>query len=435
MNLLNIRNKIKPDFGFISTLFLLALLVIFLILINETPRGVFSSDWESTLYYIFYRNISKGLIVYKDFFAEYPPLAVYVLTFPMSLIKNIPHAVFLELYISNAGIWIGALFSINYIFQKKLHISNELINIFNIITLCLLGVLSYVSFARYDIFPAVLTTLSIVFYILYLNDRPKKYLFLSVALLTLGFSIKIYPILILPVIFLIEIYRKNFKSVILSSLIFIVLSSISLIFVLAGPQRFQEFLKYQSGRDLQIESVAASLMLSSEKAGLIHTTINEQNGAKELNDATSKKIARFSQPAIAFFSLLVYSFIFYKLIIKKKELKSETLALITIISSSILILIFLLFNNVFSPQYLIWFVALLPLYSLIFKENRRVVYFVVALSLFAAVCTTIIFPFFYGSLVRKSLFAITILLIRDLSLVTIYLILLKLLVKTLNQET
>jgi hypothetical protein len=427
---MRIKNYFYSNYKFLSLLILTGLVTYFFTRFvgQRSDWNLFAPSNEGGLYHGIYENISKGKLVFKDFFIEYPPLSTYFITFPMFLVDGIDRLLFMKLYIVLTGVWLIFYFIFTKNLLEKLSVSKRNVLITLSFTFILFIILSHVTFARYDLFPGILTAIACLSYAYYLKNERNIYLIWASILLALAFSVKIYPIVIAPLIFFIEIFRRRYTKTFLFCAIFALVCSISLIFVLQGRENFNKFLDYQGGRDLQLESSYASIWLAGEKIHLIDSaSIAVQNGALEINNPMAKKIGKFILPAVALILISIYGYLVY--ILKKyKHLKTSSLIQIFAVGANLTVLVFTIFNKVFSPQYIIWLLTLIPLFSLLsFKFYKKELMALAILSLIISIFTFLIYPVFYGDLIDKEAFAICILLVRNILLVGVFGIYLRLL--------
>lgn len=189
---------------------------------------------ELALYYSFAEKINQGLKPYVDFFPEYPPLALTLFR-----IANL----FGERWFTL--MWYGmialATLGTMYLIRKLKH--NPYVFL-----ACVLP-LGGLFWDRFDIFPAFFTLLAVY--------QAKKGSFLSVVSLAIGVMIKIYPIILLPVIIAMFLF-KSVKRAIVALALFILLM---VVFILPSKQFIDVLFKYHGHRGTQIESIKATPLL------------------------------------------------------------------------------------------------------------------------------------------------------------------------------
>ena len=186
---------------------------------------------ELGLYYSFAEKINLGLKPYIDFFPEYPPFALYL--FRLANIFGVEWFTLMwYLMVFIATVFIAYLI-------KKLNGN------FYIYLACILP-LGGLYWDRFDVFPSMFALLSV-----YLAKKENISSFVS---LFIGIMIKIYPIILLPVI-LGMFFVKNIKKMIFGLSLFILL-------LIVTPKDFiKNMFSYHGHRGIQIESIRAIPLL------------------------------------------------------------------------------------------------------------------------------------------------------------------------------
>ncbi|MEI7603574.1 MAG: glycosyltransferase 87 family protein [bacterium] len=415
-----IINNFKFKLGFnIKTIVLITFLVSLIFAILSIPDYIGNGlwGWERTLYFRIYDYISHGQIPYKDFFIEYPPLAPYFITFPLSFTNGFSNPIFASLYCLLVGLWIIIYFLISNSLLLKLAIDKKTIAKYSLISLLCLILTGTLVFTRYDIFPAILTAIGVGLYILYLNKNKRIIFIIAILLIVLAGFLKLYPFLIIPLLIMTEIFRAKWTNIIISILIFLIILFINIPFILSGSGRFQDFLKYQTERDIQIESTYASGLFLLEKAGFIKTNVTIQYGALEINNDYTETIGKTSLPLIGLGCAAIYALFGYFLTRFKKHILSyEKITHIIVLFSITLISIFLFFNKVFSPQYIIWIITFIPLLALLSKDEHkkdRKKILIILISITSL--TLLVYPLLYNLIQKKELIGQLLLFSRNIA--------------------
>ncbi len=188
---------------------------------------------ELWLYHSFANRIFEGQLPYRDFFPEYPPLALLILSLPNVLGERY----YTLIYYGLVGLCI-ALICLMLKGMKGNYYA------FMAAIMPLAGLL----WDRFDIFPALFVVLA-----LYLSEKNK--IKTSAIALSLGVLTKIYPIVLLPLV----IKRPYCKSFLAFSLPIVL--TIEAIIAYGGKEGLTKFVKFQGDRGIQIESVRAMPLL------------------------------------------------------------------------------------------------------------------------------------------------------------------------------
>jgi len=214
---------------------------------------------------------------------------------------------------------------------------------------------------------------------------------LAWVFLALGTMIKIFPIIIVPILALYLLRRKDHFKLLKGGLAFTAtLVAICLPCMLINIDGFVDSFTYHSERGLQAESTYASIFLLGHNWGIssIETDLIADSGSWEIISSTADFMARIS-PLIVLFSLaLVYCV--YSRREWTDDSSNESKSLSRFVTFSLLaIIVFMLSNKVFSPQYIIWLYPLVPLISGRWRIFSWAIYATVALM------TTYIFSYHY----------------------------------------
>ncbi|MDD3735513.1 MAG: glycosyltransferase 87 family protein [Candidatus Pacebacteria bacterium] len=377
-----------------QVILILIIYLIFLIWLNFNGDNNLESDVK--LYFSYAQKIFDGQIPYKDFNVVYPPLSLIFFILPYFFAKNFSSYRFafgLEtIIIFILTIWIISEFA------KKIN-KNSIKTIIEF--LIILFPISLLVIERYDIFPSFLVLLS--FYLFY----SKKY-YLSAFTFACSFLTKLYPIIFLPFLFFYLLKKENTKIGINFGLTFVfsILAILSPFFLLSvGPSEsyFYSF-TYHLNRSLHIESFWGSLILLLQKTNLkiFQTKTIYPYGSWDLSSPLADNLSKISTPIILIFLiLLLYYFLKEDF---NEENSFEKLLRYNITS----LLVFVSFNKVLSPQFLIW---IIPLFVILSSKKEKFVLFLATLP------TLIIYPIIYKNILEKSPFAISILFLRNILLV------------------
>ena len=238
---------------------------------------------------------------------------------------------------------------------------------------------------RHELFPSLILILSILFF------RKNK---INLAAFTLGLatSIKIFPSLILPY-YLILIFKSLEKRKILNILIFFttgIMLTFGVYFLLGSPpSEILKSLSFNATKPVHIESLWASILTLKGKIidDIWILGKPDQNGIYGLDP-------NYVQQPIVFFNYLwiLPMSLFYLYIYKKtgqlRMLKVEIIFLI--------ILLFIIFSKIITPQYLFWFLPLFPLFDL--TQNKKLLILPFLIILLVVLFTQYIYPLHYTEL-------------------------------------
>jgi hypothetical protein len=239
------------------------------------------------------------------------------------------------------------------------------------------AVLGPVVLVNYDLWPAALTAAALASV---LHGRPR----LGHAALGVAAAAKIYPLVLLPLLFLHVRRRDGRREAVVSLAVFAaVAAAIVLPFLVLGPGGVRASLESLVRRPLQIESLGASLLLAAHQLGLYEPSVNSDYNSQNLGGALPDALAAAS--AVALVAALGAVLVLFARRAESRE------ALVAAAAAAVCASVAL--GKVLSPQFLVWLLPLVPLVA-----RRRGL---VATGLLAAALalTQLWFPSRYGEVV------------------------------------
>ena len=328
--------------------------------------------FERSTYFINHLNLS-------NIANEYHPGAItfFILLSPFLLINSSVEA-FLNIILSTNFILI---FLIAYMIERLTASKNILI--FSLLILFTGPIIFY----RFELLVVCLTMAS--YYFFKKNLALVSIIFLGLAILT-----KLYPIIYLPYFLFIRFKERGLKEFVKLSLVFctfiisFLLAYLSLLQI--GLTEFIYSLNYHSAKPVGVEGVWASIisLFSIITAGSPPTLVagNRTWGVSTENFFLPLWIIdNFWILAIEIVYLLILSF-------KKSSKLLESILIIT--------LTVLIFSKLSAPQYLIWFLFLLPLISFEKYLNNIRYTFLLLMSFCVAFLSQYIYPLNYDNFLQ-----------------------------------
>ncbi|HEU4326429.1 MAG TPA: glycosyltransferase family 87 protein [Roseiflexaceae bacterium] len=325
-------------------------------------------------------RLLDGMLPYRDFRLEYPPFAIVAFLLPHLLAFGLP----LE------GRAYDGLFGLSIVVYSTLTAvclsllprrwptprgTAGTLGVYALFVAIMAPLLPW----RYDLFPALLTLLG---FIALLDRRPLA----SGLLLGLGVAAKLYPLVIIALFGTLLLARRDLRG-----LLWLALGSAGglllglMPFLLITPEGLLSFLSYHELRGLQIESGAGSLICLLGVLGLITVEPSFSFGAFHLASPLSDPALALLTPLflLALGALLLFCFRQERRA-ANRPLSAERLAGLV----AAVLLVFMITNKVFSPQYIIWLLPFIPL-----LPRRQVLFCGLVCGL-----TIVLFPFLYGQL-------------------------------------
>ncbi len=332
-------------------------------------------------YYDYASRMVRGMVPYRDFASEYPPVAMVIFWIPR-VISGPGYDAFVrwfevEMYLASCGIIALMTVAANRLWGSVRKLAGAL----GAYTFLILALGSLVE-SRFDLAAAFIILASVVSFI---TDR---YL-LAWLLLGVGLMTKLVPALLAPVFLIAHFRRRQFWELLKGPAAMLVATLvIAAPFIFSAPAGLAGAFLYHVERPLQLESSWASPLLLASKLVGYPVHIMNAYGSHNVYSTLSNAMADISAP-VTILLLLTGYWIFFR---RSRGGADNDLAADVVRFSSVAIGIFILGGKVFSPQFIIW---LLPLVPLVKGPDRPV-----TLGFFAAVVvlTQIEFPFNYWRL-------------------------------------
>jgi hypothetical protein len=336
-------------------------------------------------------SILRGEVPYRDFFIEYPPgsLPAFV---PPALASTEGYT---ELFSFEMALMLTATLLLTTLTARRLRGSHAWI--LPAATFTLGALLLYpVAVTRYDAVVALALGLAVFFAAL-----GGRFLILAYASLGLGAAAKLVPALaILPL----ALARRG---AVRGCAVFLAVVALFFVpFALLGGRGLLQSFAYQAERGLQVESLAASVLLALRSVdGVVF-----EHGAFEVRGG-GVGLATSLGPLLTLVLLAVTGLVMYREYRRFGGLAPEAFPR----HAAALILAFMLGSRVLSPQYVLWLLPLVPV-----AAGGMAGVAVCALFLAACFTTTLVFPIHYGDLLSLRYPGPELLLARNLLLAILW---------------
>ena len=338
----------------------------------------------------------RGGVPYRDFFIEYPPgsLPAFI---PPALFSSGRDA-YTNLFSFEMAVLLSATLMLTALAARILRGPNAWILPAG--TFAVAALLLYpVAVTRYD--PVVALTLGLAG----LSATSRRFLILAYASLGLGATAKIVPGLAILPLALVRRGAAIGFAVFLAVLAFFFVPFL-------GSRGLLESLAYQTQRGLQVESLAASVMIPLRSVG----EVVFEYGAFELKGA-DVGLASALSPLLTLVLLASTGLVMYR----EYRLFGRPGVEDFPRHAAALILAFMLGSRVLSPQYMIWLLPLLPL-----SAGGTAGAVVCAVFLVVCLLTTQVFPTHYADLLAFRFPGPELLLARNLLLAILWVMMLAL---------
>lgn len=386
---------------------LLALMYVALIAVSVVIRwkGIDVNTADVPLYYKYSLKLMQSQLPYRDFPLEYPPLALLPMVIPR--LANFGQALGFRSYADLFGL-LNVLFCTSVallLLQVKQYWQTRLNLLWTLKAYIILAVISApILFWRFDLFPALLTLLALLFV---LSNRPT----IAGIWLGLGIAAKLYPIVLLPIFLTYYFASKKYHNLVKLLLGCVGATCITLLpFALTAGGEMLSFLRYHQLRGLQLESIPAGILCLAHVLKLTKVGLVFNYGAFHLVSPLAAPILKWL-PLISILSFLGVIASCLNCFRREYKTKGTITAQSLVIYTIAALLTFMVTSKVFSPQYIIWLLPFAPL-----LRPRQ---FWLMAAIFAM--TIMIFPFGYSHLLGMKAIVVLLLNIRNLSLVVLLL--------------
>ncbi|MCF0073284.1 hypothetical protein LZD49_22590 [Dyadobacter sp. CY261] len=347
-----------------------------------------------------YRNtamkILDGEVPFRDFRLEYPILTLIPIVIPGILSKLAggsfqSYVFWFVVQNLTLGLMIATVIG-------KMDIQGKALPRYFMAMLFFLPVFLF----RFDPFPALLTILAIFC----ISNKP----FFSGIWLMASVAAKLYAIVLVPVFVVYCLFNGGWGKLLwqFAGFICVCMAIVCCTRFVEMDQAF-DFMHYHLLRGIQIESLAGGILLLLESAGIIGLDIEHTFGAMHLITPLSADILKLTSIGTPICFVVMTAYLarsFYTASQRAGAVPHSWL----IPAMAAQILLFILLNKVFSPQYMVWLLPLIP-----FCRFKAFLIFIIALML-----TVMIFPGHYYSLVSKQLPMVVILNIRNALLIWLF---------------
>lgn len=331
-------------------------------------------------------------IPYRDFAWEYPPAALPAMAPPAILTWPLPTANFVPYTFA----WLAMVLLLDAFVMRVLlkrspgGLKHPAIQMW-VLGLPLLGVLSW---SRFDIFPATAALAAV----LYAGSRRDVRSGLAAGL---GATLKLWPITLAP------IQRTRRAAILATAAALGFMAAVSgVTYLLTGSTGFSQVLGYQSDRGLQIESIAALPAVWLDHFGVEGYDTTFTFGAWEITGPAVPTIAQVASVTFIV-GLTLIGLVHWRLMKVDAGRRGVALTAVT------LLLVSLVTNKVFSPQYVLWLLAVVVAAAVLDPATWQGY---VKPVLVLATLTQLVFPLFYGDILFGAWLGVFILTARDLLL-------------------
>jgi len=339
---------------------------------------------------------------YVDLPVEYPPLGVAFVTLPRLVAPTLDlyrHALALLVTATLMGaLCVGLALRRRLLGEEAARMHERSIAWWALGSAAALGL---VTVTRFDALPAALAFFGIAAAVMGRTTA-------GGALLGLGTAAKVWPAFLVPLLIAWLLGRRRMRDAIQAAIaagVAFVLPHLP--FLLVSPAGVLAAYAYHGERGLQIESLAASILMLARLLGLIDARVDLTHGAFELITPAAAPIAavlRFALPAVSLgVAIVVYVASRHA---SREPADPRAPGHVLLLASLGLVASLLVSNFILSPQYLVW---LLPFVLVAEARPTRFAALFVAI----AAATQLLYPLLYPMLRAQHPALVGVLLLRN----------------------
>jgi hypothetical protein len=290
---------------------------------------------DTPVYERYGEAMTQGQVPYRDFALEYPPAAL-----PVFVLPALGEGDFEDYERRFEGLM--AALGVACVLLVAFTVSSWWAPLFVGIAPLAVG---SVILSRFDLWPAVLTVAALALLV------AGRFRF-GLGTLGVATAAKLYPVLLAPIA-LAHVWRLRGRreALICAGAFLVVLAVIVVPFALVAPGGLWDSVWRQAGRPLQIESLGAGLLLAAHQLFGLDLTMESSHGSQNLAGAGAEVLGVISTLLEA--ALIVAIWVWYA---RGPATRDRLLA-----ASAAAVCAFIAFGKVFSPQFLIWLIPLVPL--------------------------------------------------------------------------
>jgi len=387
--------KVYTAFARIPAAALLGFAVAHVAIFAGLFRGIYAIPFSGTgLFYDYAGKVLSGGIPYRDFVMEYPPFALVFFTAPRILGESFRW--YYVFYQTEVVVFDLVIVAALYAVARHWRLGEwRVLAVYTIVVLAV----GPITLQQYDIFPATLSLLALVWFC---RQRPVG----AGAFLGLAIMTKVYPLLLAPVFVLLSARTRSYRNIHRAAVSCAATCIIVILpWLVSAPRSLGVLVSYHAKRGAQIESTYGSIALA------LHTLVGTR--ADAVVEAGAWSVAGPVPQALARASTLVlivalgwcYASIWREGSRRTAEARTDILFVAQ--ASALVLAASIAASKVFSPQYLIWVMPFMPFAD---SDRRKATWMLFALI---GVLTYCIAPVLYPRLLRSDALAVALLVVRN----------------------
>ena len=361
-------------------------------------RGVYSIPFSGTgLFYDYGSRVVAGQLPYRDFFAEYPPLAIALFTAPRILGESFRwYYVWYQVEVVIADLLIVLAL---YLAARRWSLSPW--TWLGAYTAAVLAV-GPINLQQFDIFPAALSLFAVLRFSA--DDAIGAGILLALAVMT-----KVYPILLAPM-FVLLAWRQNRPGVWKALVAFVVTCVVILLpWVSSGASSLRGMLAFHADRGTHLDSVYSSISFAARSLGLTWVNVVFSFRSWNINGPVPDALARAS--TVVMLGALAAVYLLVDRVARERGPAAARDPRFVGHAALVVLLTAMVTSKVLSPQYLVWLTPFVPFVT---GPRRAAVW---AGIIAAGLLTYWLYPWRYQALLDREGGALALLAARNIVLV------------------
>jgi len=361
-------------------------------------RGPYSIPYSGTgLFYDYAGRVLAGQLPYRDFFAEYPPLAIGFFTLPRILGDSFRwYYVWYQVEVVIADLLIVLAL---YVAARR-----WVLPFWRLIAIYTLAVLAVgpINLQQFDIFPAALSLFAVLRFAA--DDAIGAGTLLALAVMT-----KVYPILLAPM-FVLLAWQGNRRGIGRALVAFAITCLLILLpWLLRDPGSLRGMLAFHAERRTHLDSVYSTIasVLRSLGAGWVDVVYSSRswNIAGPVADALARASTFVLLGVLATIYVLIYRAARSKGSAAARDIRFVGHGALTVLLAAMAA------SKVLSPQYLVW---LTPFVPFVIGPRRTAIWVGIIVT---GLLTYWIYPWRYQALLSRESSALVLLGARNTALI------------------
>ncbi len=297
--------------------------------------------------------VKAGMVPYADFVFEFPPYAMMFFLIPSMFTSD--SEVYAQIFA--VMVTIASLLCLYFLMKISDRMAiNKLVTAFIFSALILMYYKDMIL--KFDAIPMLLTIMSI--YSFQCRNR-----YLAYGLAAMGALVKMYPVFLIVIYLILDLSdRRDSRRVRISQGVFacVVVGLVAIIPLMVAGVSFGDimsFLSFHTERGFQVESFMGVIIQALGLMGWTDVSLEMEHDTFDVISPVSSALLPYWNLFVTAIILVVCALIFKHAMQHGREGTSDR---DLIVYSSVVFLIFILTNKVFSTQYMLW---LFPLFAVL----------------------------------------------------------------------